>query len=165
MRLAIEPLHSALGAAVTGIDLAAPMDAALRAELMAAWERHHVLVFRGQRIGDEAQVAFTRQFGELEIFPQQDDRAAAVPEIFRVANTDEAGRILPPDGEHALVIESRGDDRVRLLHYELFRGLLVTPLLGLIGANTRRGFEEMNRALKERAEQGSATDTDNEPAR
>ncbi len=79
------------------------MDAALRDELSAAWERHHVLVFRGQRIGDEAQVAFTRQFGELEIFPQQDDRAAAVPEIFRVANADEGGRILPPDGEHALV--------------------------------------------------------------
>ncbi len=102
MPLAIEPLHSALGAAVTGIDLAAPMDAALRAELMAAWERHHVLVFRGQRIGDEAQVAFTRQFGDLEIFPQKDDQAAAVPEIFRVANTDEAGRILPPGGERAL---------------------------------------------------------------
>ena len=58
------------------------------------------------------------------------------------------------DGEHTLVIERRGDDRVRLLHYELFRGLLVAPLLRLIGANTRRGFEEMNRALKERAERG-----------
>ena len=67
------------------------------------------------------------------------------------------GHLLFPglfDGEHTLVIERRGDDRVRLLHYELFRGLLVAPLLRLIGANTRRGFEEMNRALKERAERG-----------
>jgi hypothetical protein len=58
------------------------------------------------------------------------------------------------DGEHAQVIESRGDDRVRFLHYELFRGLLVAPLLRMNGKSIRRGFEEMNLALKERAERG-----------
>ena len=65
------------------------------------------------------------------------------------------GRLLVPglfDGEHSLEIEPLEENGVRFVQREAFRGLLV-PLFArsLLGA-TQRGFEEMNRALKARAE-------------
>jgi hypothetical protein len=56
------------------------------------------------------------------------------------------------DGEHSLTIEPLGVVRVRFVQREEFRGLLVPLLARSLDNNTRRGFEEMNHALKERAE-------------
>ena len=56
------------------------------------------------------------------------------------------------DGEHSLVIQSLGEDRVRFVQGESFRGLLVPMFARSLDNGTLRGFEEMNRALKERAE-------------
>jgi hypothetical protein len=55
-----------------------------------------VLVFAGQPISDEQHIAFSRNFGTREVFPRKENQAAALPEILRVANTDEQGRHLPP---------------------------------------------------------------------
>jgi hypothetical protein len=65
------------------------------------------------------------------------------------------GRLWLPrvfDGEHAFVIEALGTDRVRFMHRERFRGVLVAVLWRAMARDTRRGFEEMNGALKHRAE-------------
>jgi hypothetical protein len=56
------------------------------------------------------------------------------------------------DGEHSLTIESLAEGGVRFIQREVFSGLLV-PLVGGTLAKTREGFEQMNRALKARAEQ------------
>jgi hypothetical protein len=56
------------------------------------------------------------------------------------------------DGEHSFVIEPLGDGRVRFVQQERFGGLLVPLLSKMLDGDTRRGFEEMNRALKVRAE-------------
>jgi hypothetical protein len=56
------------------------------------------------------------------------------------------------DGEHSFVIETLEDRRVRFVHRERFNGLLVSLLSKMLDRDTRRGFEEMNRALKLRAE-------------
>lgn len=59
------------------------------------------------------------------------------------------------DGEHYFLIEPLDGGKVRFVHGELMSGILV-PLISLFGIlkNTQAGFEEMNRALKERAESG-----------
>ncbi len=65
------------------------------------------------------------------------------------------GHILIPglfDGEHSFTIEPRGENRVRFVQREAFKGLLVPLFARSLETNTQRGFEEMNRALKERAE-------------
>ena len=59
------------------------------------------------------------------------------------------------DGEHSFTIEPLGETRVRFVQREVFRGLLVPLFSGGLDRDTRRGFEEMNRALKERAEAGA----------
>jgi hypothetical protein len=56
------------------------------------------------------------------------------------------------DGEHSLAIEPLEEERVRFVQYEAFKGVLVPLLARSLDNNTLRGFEEMNGALKERAE-------------
>ncbi len=56
------------------------------------------------------------------------------------------------DGEHLFTLEPLAGNRTRFVQRELFRGLLVPLLAGSLDRGTRRGFEEMNRALKERVE-------------
>jgi hypothetical protein len=55
------------------------------------------------------------------------------------------------DGEHEHTLEPLGPDRTRYVQSERFRGVLV-PFVGAMLKDTTRGFEEMNRALKARAE-------------
>jgi hypothetical protein len=65
------------------------------------------------------------------------------------------GHLLVPglfDGEHSFTIEPLEEGRVRFVQREAFRGLLVPLFARSLETNTHRGFEEMNRALKERAE-------------
>jgi hypothetical protein len=67
------------------------------------------------------------------------------------------GRLLLPgifDGEHRFEIDDLGG-RVRFRQEETFRGILVPIMPGLLDS-TRSGFEEMNRALKARAEEDMA---------
>jgi len=66
------------------------------------------------------------------------------------------GRLLMPglfDGEHIFTIETLGANRVRFTQREVFTGILVPLLARRLDTDTRRGFEEMNQALKSRAEQ------------
>jgi hypothetical protein len=66
------------------------------------------------------------------------------------------GRLFMPglfDGEHTFTIETLAENRVRFTQSEVFTGLLVPIFAKSLDADTRRGFEEMNQALKSRAEQ------------
>ena len=56
------------------------------------------------------------------------------------------------DAEHSFIIRSLEEDRVRFVQREAFRGLLVPLFARSLDNSTLLGFEEMNRALKERAE-------------
>ena len=56
-------------------------------------------------------------------------------------------------GEHSFVIEPVGPDQVRFVDRETFNGLLVPLQAKTIDSNSRHGFEEMDKALKARAEQ------------
>ena len=65
------------------------------------------------------------------------------------------GHLLVPglfDGEHSFTIQPLEENRVRFVQREAFKGLLVPLFSRSLDTNTHRGFEEMNRALKERTE-------------
>ncbi len=71
------------------------------------------------------------------------------------------GHLLVPglfDGEHSFIIQPLEEDRVRFVQREAFKGVLVPIFARSLEANTQRGFEEMNRALKERTEAASEQD-------
>jgi taurine dioxygenase len=84
--LELRPLAQGFGAEVIGLDLSQPPDAALVAELRALFGRYLVLLFRAQDLSAEAQIAFARRFGELQM-----------PELFVLSNIGPDGR---PNGEH-----------------------------------------------------------------
>ena len=70
------------------------------------------------------------------------------------------GHLLFPglfDGEHHFIIEHTEGGQVRFVHGERFTGILV-PIMALFGLfkGTAKGFEEMNQALKARAEDGAS---------
>lgn len=65
------------------------------------------------------------------------------------------GRLVLPglfDGEHIFTIEQLAENRVRFVQREIFSGLLVPLFARSLDTDTQRGFEEMNQALKTRAE-------------
>jgi hypothetical protein len=65
------------------------------------------------------------------------------------------GHLLVPglfDGEHSFAIQPLNENRVSFVQREAFKGVLVPLFARSLDNNTHRGFEEMNRALKERAE-------------
>jgi len=65
------------------------------------------------------------------------------------------GRLLFPcvfDGEHRFVIKPVSIGKVRFQQSEQFTGILVPMFRSSLDRDTKRGFEEMNLALKSRAE-------------
>jgi alpha-ketoglutarate-dependent 2,4-dichlorophenoxyacetate dioxygenase len=65
-KISIRPLHPILAGEVSGADLAKPLSAVDVATIEAGMDRHAVLVFRDQNITDDQQMAFTKNFGEIE---------------------------------------------------------------------------------------------------
>jgi alpha-ketoglutarate-dependent taurine dioxygenase len=96
MTISVRKLHPAIGGEIRGVDMRAPMDPATFRAVHDAWMEHLVVVFPDQRITDQEHVAFTRHFGEPEIFHQTIIRSRALKEIFRVSNVDEDGVLMPP---------------------------------------------------------------------
>jgi hypothetical protein len=56
------------------------------------------------------------------------------------------------DGEHGFRVVPVDERRCRFEQFETFRGLLAAPILWKVEAQTRIGFQAMNRALRSRAE-------------
>jgi alpha-ketoglutarate-dependent taurine dioxygenase len=61
----VEPTGCTLGAVVTGVRLAA-LDGAEWDAIESAFHEHAVLIFPGQHLSADEQVAFARRFGEIE---------------------------------------------------------------------------------------------------
>ncbi len=63
--MSITPVCDALGAEVTGIDVSQPLDEGTIAVINQALLDHLVLVFRDQNLSPPAQIAFTRNWGDI----------------------------------------------------------------------------------------------------
>ena len=82
----LEELTPHLGAIITGLDLSSPeFGQEMRVELLDAFERYQLLLFKGKVLAPKEQVRFTRLFGELEIFPYSPTQLKDYPEIFRLS--------------------------------------------------------------------------------
>ena len=87
----IEPLHRDFGARVAGIDLGAPLSAHDLAAVRDAIDRYSLLVFPGQSLDDETQLAFTRRLGEPEVEHVRFGREGAIDYFGTVGNIGEDG--------------------------------------------------------------------------
>jgi alpha-ketoglutarate-dependent 2,4-dichlorophenoxyacetate dioxygenase len=99
MALQLQPLHPVFAAEASGIDLAQPLSATDVRAINGAMNEFGVLVWRGQRLGEEEQIAFAESFGPLDgglkrVFKRKeriDDR------LIDISNLDAQGRVAPRD--------------------------------------------------------------------
>jgi alpha-ketoglutarate-dependent 2,4-dichlorophenoxyacetate dioxygenase len=66
MAIAIRQLHKHFVGEVSGLDLRKPLTRQEAIEIEAGMDKYAVLIFRGQDITDEQQLAFALNFGERE---------------------------------------------------------------------------------------------------
>jgi alpha-ketoglutarate-dependent 2,4-dichlorophenoxyacetate dioxygenase len=69
MTLSIRPLNPEFAGEVSGVDITRPLSRDEVAAIEAGMDRYAVLVFHDQHLSDDAQRAFTRNFGSLESSP------------------------------------------------------------------------------------------------
>ncbi len=67
--ISVKSAGKALGADVEGVDLSRELDAPTVEQISAAWSRHLVLRFRGQRMTDRDLEQFSARFGTLDRVP------------------------------------------------------------------------------------------------
>lgn len=110
--LRIDPLSPVIGAEVSGVNLAQPLEGGTLAELKAAWAKHLVLFFRDQELTFEQHKALGQQFGALHIHPAA-----------------------PKNAEHPEILVVHGDDKVTFVAGELWHSDVscdVEPPMGSI---------------------------------
>jgi alpha-ketoglutarate-dependent 2,4-dichlorophenoxyacetate dioxygenase len=151
MSIAFRPLHPAFAGEAAGIDCGRPLSREEIAAVEAGMDKYAVLVFRDHAITDEQQLAFTRQFGELENYKtgghiRQRADSRLVPGMADFSNLDRNGRII--SAEDRVWFFKLGD---RLWHSDSsFRpvpakySLLSGRILPSWGANTE--FADMRAA-------------------
>ena len=82
----IRPLSPHVGAEVIGVDISQPLPDDLFKTIDHAYNHYSVLVFRGQKLTPEQQIAFSRLFGELEVSPRTQFALPGHPEILVLSN-------------------------------------------------------------------------------
>jgi len=102
----VVPLGPGFGAELRGVTLAdVASDDATYAAARAAFEEHSVLVFRGQEVTDELQLAFSRRFGPPEVTKVGSQGEGSHFVILSTIGPD--GKVVPAD--HRLSLRNKAN--------------------------------------------------------
>jgi taurine dioxygenase len=122
--IAVAPLTTVLGAEVSGVDLASPLDASAIAAIRDALLEHKVLLFRKQSLDPTTQARLASRFGELTPAHPVEPSVEGHPEILSLDSDDGARADVwhsdltfqesPPLGAmlHAVVVPDVGGDTI-----------------------------------------------------
>jgi taurine dioxygenase len=155
----VTPLSTACGAEVKGIDLTRPLPAATVATIKEAWNRHLVLVFRGQTLSQDDQLRFASYFGELGDRRKAPEKLRSRAEgsqqdnqkILLVSNIKVDGKAIGAFGEGEFWFHIDGGYTPRPYRYTFLYAIEVPST----GGNTKfsnmyKAYEAVPAALKER---------------
>lgn len=96
MSLQLKPLHPIFAAEAYGVDIRQPLAPEAVRQIEDAMNEYAVLVFRGQPMDEDQQIAFTRRFGRLDAGLRK-ARAGAhrfrYDELIDISNVDARGRV------------------------------------------------------------------------
>jgi alpha-ketoglutarate-dependent 2,4-dichlorophenoxyacetate dioxygenase len=106
--LTVRPIRPGFGAEVSGIDLTKPLDSETRQAVLDAQSRWGVTVWRNTGLTDGTHIAFSRNFGQLELAPAPNGRPYrhAHRELFDASNLDAQGNI---NKDELIRLHSRGN--------------------------------------------------------
>lgn len=107
MSITVTPAHPDFVAEIAGIDTASPLHPADRQAIEDAIDRYAVVVFRGQTLDDEKQVAFARNFGPiassaLKLRHRDIKHRIESSDVADISNLDGDGNVLKPDARRRL---------------------------------------------------------------
>jgi len=101
LAITIRKLTPVFGAEITGVDLTRLDDATFE-HIEDAFETYSVLVFPNQNLDDDAQIAFSRRFGELEKTQGHIANNFQVKHVSEITNLDPDGKLMGPDDPRVL---------------------------------------------------------------
>jgi alpha-ketoglutarate-dependent 2,4-dichlorophenoxyacetate dioxygenase len=162
MTFAVTRLTPCFAARIDGVDVTRPVDDKTWAPIRAAFEEHSVLVFHGQPLDDDAQVAFSRRFGDLEVTRSMNP-AAGTP-FARQSNLDiRTGEVIPPDDRRMIyqlanmLWHSDSSFKAVSSLCSLLSARIVPPEGGATEfASTRAAYPSLPETLKQRVEHAVA---------
>ena len=107
MSITVTPVHPEFVAEIGGVDLAKPLSPVDRQTIENAINRYAVVVFRGQTLDDDSQVAFARNFGPVEssalkLRHRDIKHRIEANEVADISNLDGDGNVLKPDARRRL---------------------------------------------------------------
>jgi len=148
----VTPLGPTIGAEVSNVDLARPLTDAQFAVIEQAFLDHLVLVFRGQPITDEQQLAFARRFGELEGHINTPTRHKTYEKVQVFSNVREDGTTLGVHPEKGTLVWHT--DKSYVAEPSLTT-ILRSPEIAKEGGDTlfadcRTAYDELDAATKDR---------------
>lgn len=153
------PLSDACGAMITGIDLNRPLEDQEVAFLQDAWNKHLVLVFRGQELSEEDQQRFAAYFGPLgdrKVAPAKlKERTEGLlqnnPEFMLVTNMKVDGKPIGAFGDGDMWFHIDSGYSPRPYRYTFLYGLKLPSTGGnTLFANTYKAYDAVPQALKEK---------------
>ena len=102
MSITVTPAHPDFAAEIAGVDVSRPLNPADRQAIEDAIDRYAVVVFRGQTLDDEKQVAFARNFGPiassaLKLRHRDIKHRIESSDVADISNLDGDGNVLKPD--------------------------------------------------------------------
>lgn len=149
MPLTIRPTEATLGATLRGVDLAALDDAGWR-EVEAAFHRYAVLIFPDQNLGAQAQIAFARRFGDIELIV---DDLETIP----ITNKGLDGKLLEDDSHRMQLLRGNEDWHTDSSYMPLSAkaSVLSAHVVPSAGGHTewadmRAAYDELDDAMKDR---------------
>ena len=101
LAITIRKLTPVFGAEITGVDLTRLDDATFE-HIEDAFETYSVLVFPNQNLDDDAQIAFSRRFGDLEKTQGHIANNFQVNHVSEITNLDPDGKLMAPDDPRVL---------------------------------------------------------------
>ena len=97
MAIAVRRITPVFGAAVTGVDLRQPLSALDFSVIEEAFESHSLLIFPEQDLDDDAQIAFSRRFGDLEKTHAHIANNHTNKPVSVISNLDPDGKLMAAD--------------------------------------------------------------------
>ena len=155
----VSPLSAACGAEIKGVDLTRPLSAPTIRAIKEAWDRHLVLVFRGETLSQDDQLRFASYFGELgdrkkapeQLRSRAEGSQQENQKILLVSNIKVDGKAIGAFGEGEFWFHIDGGYTPRPYRYTFLYAIELPSIGGnTMFANMYKAYEAVPAVLKEK---------------
>ena len=152
----LRQLHKNIGISIENVNLT-NIDEITFKKIKKLWVKYLIIVFPNQNISDKDHINFGKKFGELEVHLSLSHRSSNNPEIYRVSNVDEKGKIIPNKETSWQYLKQswlwHTDSSFRKIpsNGSILHGISTTKKGGnTLFANMYKAYEDLNKSIKDK---------------